>query len=570
MANQETAYTSISNNQPAQLEVGFGQRVSNALKRIFDILLSAPGLLILSPFFLIIAAIIKSDSPGPVFYRGPRLGKGGKVFDILKFRTMYESPESYAGARITAQDDDRITKFGRWLRDSKLNELPQLWNVLIGEMSLVGPRPEDPQIGKDWPAHVRREVLSMPPGITSPASVLFRNEESLLKSGNVMDTYLGSIVPTKLRLDQLYVRHHSLLLDLDILLWTFLVLLPRLRGYVPPEERLFLGPFSRLVRQYVSWFAIDALITLLSIGLAGGVWRLFAPLNAGWPKAIAVGGTFVVFFSLTGVLLGVNKIMWSQANLIDAFDLIPGLVVATGMAVWVNKLWVVHAPLPLSLILYAAGVSFAGSVVIRYRSRLARDIVMQWIGTHGWAAEAQERMLIIGGGDTGQFVTWMLNRRGTVGGFRIVGYVDDDLFKQGTRIQGVNVIGRREDIPALVAKYDVGVIIFAIHNISEKEREQLLDICARTPARLLLIPDLIGDFNQSLAASLDASNPGLSPAQRGTNPSSHPVQARLSPQQLDVLLADLAKKVEQGDLEALRQKISQARAELQEQEDISR
>ncbi len=102
---------------------------------------------------------------------------------------MREFEESYQGPRVTAQDDPRVTSVGRWLRDTKLNELPQFWNVLVGDMSLVGPRPEDPEIGKTWPSDVRTEVLSVRPGITSPASVLYRNEENLIKKQR-FDGYL--------------------------------------------------------------------------------------------------------------------------------------------------------------------------------------------------------------------------------------------------------------------------------------------------------------------------------------------------------------------------------------------
>ena len=106
--------------------------------------------------------------PGPVYYRGPRVGRGGREFLILKYRTMYERPESYSGPPLTAQDDPRVTPIGRWLRRTKLNELPQLWNVLKGEMSIVGPRPEDPAIVKTWPRAIcpRR---SCPCGRGSPA-----------------------------------------------------------------------------------------------------------------------------------------------------------------------------------------------------------------------------------------------------------------------------------------------------------------------------------------------------------------------------------------------------------------
>ncbi|HZW04014.1 MAG TPA: sugar transferase, partial [Anaerolineaceae bacterium] len=124
--------------------------IDNVLRRGFDIVFAGLALILLSPFYLLIAFLIKRDSPGPVLYRGDRMGRGGKVFKILKFRTMYEDDRSYQGPRVTAQDDPRITPTGRWLRDTKINELPQLWNVLRGDMSLVGPRPEDPSIASRW------------------------------------------------------------------------------------------------------------------------------------------------------------------------------------------------------------------------------------------------------------------------------------------------------------------------------------------------------------------------------------------------------------------------------------
>jgi len=112
------------------------------IKRAFDVVVSGIGLIILSPIFSLIALGIKRDSPGPVYYRGARVGRHGKSFKMLKFRTMYERPESYNGTKLTANRDKRVTPLGQWLRDTKLNELPQLWNVFVGEMSLVGPRPE--------------------------------------------------------------------------------------------------------------------------------------------------------------------------------------------------------------------------------------------------------------------------------------------------------------------------------------------------------------------------------------------------------------------------------------------
>ncbi|GAG83392.1 unnamed protein product, partial [marine sediment metagenome] len=192
-------------------------KTDNLSKRFFDLIASTLGLLLLSPFFAIIAFQIRRDSPGPIFYRGVRAGHRGKTFQILKFRTMYERPESYQGPSITTSDDPRITPMGKFLRDTKLNELPQLWNVLKGDMSLVGPRPEDPEIAAEWSDEVRREVLSVRPGITSPASVLFPDEERQLPQGMLMQTYFKEVQPNKLRLHQLYVRYHTFWNDLDVL-----------------------------------------------------------------------------------------------------------------------------------------------------------------------------------------------------------------------------------------------------------------------------------------------------------------------------------------------------------------
>src|SRR5512135_2304417 len=192
--------------------------LSGMFKRAFDFVAALIGLILLSPVFALIAMLIKRDSPGPVFYWGPRIGRHGVIFNMLKFRTMYEDPRSYQGPRVTCKQDGRITPLGRWLRDTKLNELPQLWNVLVGDMSLVGPRPEDPSIGKTWPINIARDILQVRPGITSPASVLYRDEENMLPAAEVMRRYLHELSPDKMRLDQLYVRYRSFWLDLDIIL----------------------------------------------------------------------------------------------------------------------------------------------------------------------------------------------------------------------------------------------------------------------------------------------------------------------------------------------------------------
>ena len=193
-------------------------------KRVFDIVCSLVGLILLSPLFLVVAALIKFDSPGPVFYRGMRVGQNARPFRIVKFRTMV--PESAGrGPAITASSDPRVTRIGRLLRRTKVDELPQLINVLTGAMSLVGPRPEDPAFVAHYSAQ-QRQLLSIRPGITSPGSLSYRDEEAMLKQDTWEKTYREEVLPRKLAIELDYFARQSLARDVGIILQTLWALLP--------------------------------------------------------------------------------------------------------------------------------------------------------------------------------------------------------------------------------------------------------------------------------------------------------------------------------------------------------
>jgi lipopolysaccharide/colanic/teichoic acid biosynthesis glycosyltransferase len=192
------------------------------LKRAFDLILTIPSLIILSPFLAIIALAIVLDSRGPVFYRGPRTGRNGREFCLFKFRSMVQDA-AQQGPGITGARDARITRMGRLLRRSKLDELPQFLNVLLGDMSLVGPRPEDPRYVALYTPD-QCEVLRVRPGITSPASVAYRNEEAILAGDDWHTRYIEEVMPAKLAIDMEYVRHGTLLTDVKILAQTILAL----------------------------------------------------------------------------------------------------------------------------------------------------------------------------------------------------------------------------------------------------------------------------------------------------------------------------------------------------------
>jgi lipopolysaccharide/colanic/teichoic acid biosynthesis glycosyltransferase len=202
------------------------------MKRLLDIIVSGLGLLLLSPLLACVGIAVKLGSPGPVFFRQQRVGIHFRPFSILKFRTMVTDAPRLGGL-ITVGADPRITRVGRLLRKTKIDELPQLFNVLRGEMSLVGPRPEVSHY-VDMFRRDYEEILSVRPGITDLASIQYRDESSILANAEHPDEeYVGRILPEKIRLAKEYVRRRSLSLDLAIISGTVLHLtsdmLPRSR-----------------------------------------------------------------------------------------------------------------------------------------------------------------------------------------------------------------------------------------------------------------------------------------------------------------------------------------------------
>ena len=188
------------------------------LKRIFDITLSLFGLIILLPFMLIIAILIKFDSKGTVFFKQIRITKGRKEFKIFKYRTMKVGSDKYS--QITVGKDERITKIGSFLRKYKLDEIPQLINVLIGDMSLVGPRPEVPKYVALY-TDEQKEILKVRAGITDYASIEFSNENDLLALEKDSEkAYIEKIMPKKIELNKKYLSEISMLTDIRIILLT--------------------------------------------------------------------------------------------------------------------------------------------------------------------------------------------------------------------------------------------------------------------------------------------------------------------------------------------------------------
>jgi lipopolysaccharide/colanic/teichoic acid biosynthesis glycosyltransferase len=187
------------------------------LKRAFDLLVAGAGLALLWPLILAAAVWIKLDSPGPVFFRQERVGQGGRLFRIHKLRTM-RNDAARSGPAITAHQDPRITRAGRFLRKRRIDELPQLIDVLFGRMSVVGPRPEVPRYVALYPPALREQVLAVRPGITDPASLVFADESRhLAQTGDAERAYVETILPRKLQEQADYARCATLASDIAVI-----------------------------------------------------------------------------------------------------------------------------------------------------------------------------------------------------------------------------------------------------------------------------------------------------------------------------------------------------------------
>jgi lipopolysaccharide/colanic/teichoic acid biosynthesis glycosyltransferase len=196
------------------------------LKRLFDLIFSLLGFILVLPVLLLIAILIKKEDRGPVFYRGVRIGKAGKPFKMFKFRTMVINADKIGGPS-TADDDPRITKTGKFMRKYKLDELPQLINVLTGEMSFVGPRPEVPFYVNMF-TEQEKKILDVRPGITDWASLWDSDEGAILAgSSDPEKTYMEKIRPEKIRLQLKYVQERSFFIDMKIIFQTFIKIIKR-------------------------------------------------------------------------------------------------------------------------------------------------------------------------------------------------------------------------------------------------------------------------------------------------------------------------------------------------------
>jgi lipopolysaccharide/colanic/teichoic acid biosynthesis glycosyltransferase len=381
-------------------------------KRLYDVVLSFCGLALLCPLFLVIAALVKVSDGGDIFFYQARVGRRGRKFLICKFRTMVPATE-LAGPLVTKNGDTRITWIGRILRKTKLDELPQLWNVLKGEMSLVGPRPEVPRYVQHYTAE-QRAVLRLKPGITDLASLCFRDEETLLGSAeDVEDFYIRHCIPRKLQLNQAYAERANLLSDTWIILQT-------------------ICPY------WAGVMACYGLILAASFWLSYSVIYDFAPLHL----------SALHFWRDLGVALGLQlacltwRKQWRGLLSYFSFRELQQVGVALGLAGGGMLAWsavgVGHTPPNVILVNTLLSFSFLGGFRLLLRRWRERSE-----GEGETRTNPPARVGIIGAGSAGAQLALELTGHQAYSRM-VVAFFDDDFHKWQKSIHGVPVAGMPE------------------------------------------------------------------------------------------------------------------------------
>jgi lipopolysaccharide/colanic/teichoic acid biosynthesis glycosyltransferase len=461
------------------------------LKRLFDVIVAATGLLVLAPLLVVLAVLVKLDSPGPVFFRQWRVGQHERPFRIFKFRTMTVQ-QAPGAAQVTAAGDPRITRTGQWLRRWKLDELPQLIDVLRGTMSLVGPRPEVPRYVEHYPKAWRERLLSVRPGITDFASVRFRDENELLAGAEDPEReYINVVLPTKLRYALQYVDNPSIASDLKVLGLTLrTVFAPRLPAHWSPLpmkdsplwpwlERTMsaLSPRNRSMATVV-----DGLVVLMCWHLTY-LFRLgFERWQPGRPwyddyVSFGVVATYLAAMALAGVPRGLWRFFgFDDFKRIALACLVAGLLSA--VAVLMSQLvGVARAVLVLHPLFCILALSLVRMI---YR--------MLWEHARACASGEefeQRRAIVLGAGDAGRRVVSTLHRRD---GWTVLAVLDDDRAKWGLRLGGVAVEGGLGNLALPHVLAGATHVIVALPGATAEQQARVLGLARQTGLTVLTVP----------------------------------------------------------------------------------
>ena len=438
---------------------------TSRIQRFFDLVAAVIGLLFLLPVFGVVGLLIKLHDGGPVFYRAKRVGKGGELFNLLKFRGMIANADKL-GPALTARDDRRITPIGRVLRKLKLDELPQLFNVLKGDMGLVGPRPEDPKFVALYSPE-QRKVLDCRPGITSPVSLYLRNEASLWTSEDWVKDYCERILPYKLKAELAYMQQRTIVSDLAVVLKTILSIFIL--------NKAFFGFILSLRNRHL--LAVDILFACIApaIGLAVRLdgfkdfGTYFQPLAIYSISALVV--KLAVFFPARFY----NR-CWRYASVHDEEVLATACLAACGMVI--GLFFGILKPIGLLTSEFPRSIPFIDGVLTMFQVGAVRFLV-RLSSEHNEQMKTltlRKRVAIVGAGAAGSMVAKEMLTNPSLN-MEPVGFFDDDVSKQGMRIHGVEVLGNIAESSKVLGQDSIEEVIIALPKESAELIRNVVLMC---------------------------------------------------------------------------------------------
>jgi lipopolysaccharide/colanic/teichoic acid biosynthesis glycosyltransferase len=455
-------------------------------KRTFDLIAVAIGLLVLTPILLLCALLVRLTSRGPIFFRQTRVGLGGSTFEVFKFRTMRQGSD-LLGPAVVIPGDQRLTLAGRLLRRAKLDELPQLINVLLGEMSLVGPRPRVPE-EVDLVNPEEQTLLSIRPGLTSYASVYHRMEaDYCARDDNPQAVHREVILPQKGYLDSEYVKNLSFALDLKLIMLT--ILLVFIPGKAEPRDVRFFGlgisPYGRAGQ-----------ILLESLIFAGAVWLAYWLRYENqieefhrWQR-----NAFVLLLPAmrlaTNHIMGIYSMIWRYVNMVDAAMLALSLSVVSAILLILRvflptEINTAHVfQLPLSVIAMEYLLVMGACLGARGLRRTLYEMDHRY---QPLPTEQKRRILILGAGLSGLGVALEVGRYPHM---ELVGFVDDDVTKKGRLIAGYSVLGSSDQLRDLMRQHEITDLIVSANSVSSDHLENITGQCRALRVGIHVIPTI--------------------------------------------------------------------------------
>ena len=430
------------------------------IKEIFDRTLAALGLFVAAPLMVLLGILIKVESPGPIFFKHLRVGKNGRSFRMYKFRKMPQ--DLNAGPSISPKHDLRLTKVGRVLERLKLDELPQLFNILKGEMSVVGPRPEIPEIVRLYNAE-QQKVLAVKPGLFGPNQIAWRNEKNLFPNdlSDVEAYYIEQILPQKLARDLRYVKEQRFVLDLK---YFFLAIAVTLFEPLKPVH------FMRRKGE-IFHLAID--LGLCALAFAGALLIKY-DLNLSavlWRQSLVVLPVLLFWQMIAFVFFGIYQQVWNYAGKEDLLMIMKAILLATALAgVIVYVFGSVQFPVSVFILDAILCIGFIGGTRLLRSSFQHRSAATK--------VRSQKNIMIYGASPEGELLLRRILADLEPYGCPI-GFLDGDPARRGGKIHGVEVLGNSYDLPLLNELYGIEEIYIAASENNNGDLEQLLRICGK-------------------------------------------------------------------------------------------